>query len=169
MVTNAELTLRVERLEAALNNMELPARVERLEELLGAPSIEDSGSLFVLWEQQAEQLAALDKLVTDVFKETSEQVASCGRTMIDLEKDIGGRMLEGMTSLADLSNSMKERYQAIDAEVTLLKRAVVNSVQGSETTVSQSSKIKVPEPKAFTGSRNSKEVENFLLGRRAIF
>ena len=55
--------------------MELPARVERLEELLGAPSIEDSGSLFVLWEQQAEQLAALDKLVTDVFKETSEQVA----------------------------------------------------------------------------------------------
>ena len=46
----------------------------------------------------------------------------------------------------------------LEDEVALIRRALNNSSTGDVAAL----KVKVPEPKSFNGSRNAKELENFL-------
>ncbi|KAL8133387.1 hypothetical protein AgCh_008740 [Apium graveolens] len=56
-------------------------------------------------------------------------------------------------------NEFKEMLQSMREEITVLKRVVaITSLSGAES----HSKLKIPEPKAFSESRTPKKLENFL-------
>ena len=55
-------------------------------------------------------------------------------------------------------NLVKEQFMKLEDEVALIRRALNSSSTGD----AAASKVKVPEPKSFNGSRNAKELENFL-------
>ena len=54
---------------------------------------------------------------------------------------------------------MEERFRAMEQDVFLLKKATVGQGSGDGY---EKSKLKVPEPKKFDSSRNTKKLENFL-------
>ena len=57
--------------------------------------------------------------------------------------------------------------QKMSDEITILKRAVAGGASSGSN--ENRSKFKVPEPKAFGGSRNAKELENFLWDMEQYF
>uniref|UniRef100_A0A803Q627 Uncharacterized protein n=1 Tax=Cannabis sativa TaxID=3483 RepID=A0A803Q627_CANSA len=149
-------------------NAELSTRVERLKELVGSPNEDDDVSLFVLGEQHFEQLESLEALARDFLKESSDQVAGYGRAMMDMQREFDEKMKGVLDKLSNLSNFVKERFMTLDANVAVIKRAIANLSQGIESSLAHSSKIKVPKPKAFNGSKNSKGLEDFLWGRAVL-
>ena len=64
----------------------------------------------------------------------------------------------------DLAAEMSRKFNDLEGEIPVLKKAVVNIPGGGG-----SSKPKVPEPKSFGGARNSKELENFLWDMEQYF
>ena len=120
---------------------ELRERVTRLEDFVGDPQGDNAVSLSIANEQHTERFLTLQTFVTDLRKEMDDRFVS---------------VMEDLTSLTDV---MKENFKKLEDEMALLKRAIVTphcQIEGA------TSKIKVPEPKCFCGSRNSKELENFL-------
>ena len=65
---------------------------------------------------------------------------------------------------------MVEKFNTFKKEVGdemgLLKRALANPPDRND---GATSKMKVPEPKAFNGARNAKELENFLWDMEQYF
>ena len=61
---------------------------------------------------------------------------------------------------------MEERFRAMEQDVFLLKKATVGQGSGDGC---KKSKLKVLEPKKFDGSRNAKELENFLWDMKQYF
>ena len=127
---------------------ELRERVTRLEDFVGDPQGDNAVSLSIANEQHTERFLTLQTFVTDLRKEMDDRFVS---------------VMEDLTSLTDV---MKENFKNVEDEMALLKRAVVapsGQIEGP------ASKIKVPEPKCFNGSRNSKELENFLWDMEQYF
>uniref|UniRef100_A0A803PL58 Uncharacterized protein n=1 Tax=Cannabis sativa TaxID=3483 RepID=A0A803PL58_CANSA len=107
-------------------------------------------------EQHCEQLESLEALARDLLKESSNQVVGCCRAMMDMQRDFDEKMKGVLEKLSDLSNFVKERFMPLDVDVVVTKRAITNHSQGTESSLAHSSKIKVTEPKAFNGTRNSR-------------
>lgn len=63
---------------------------------------------------------------------------------------------------------MEGRVKSLEGEIGVLKKVVFGTSSGGESS-SISSKLKVPEPKQFGGSRNAKELENFLWDMKQYF
>lgn len=131
-------------------------RVSRLEEFVGFPTetgIQDGAESLVV---QIENLASeLEILKTDpdpfgdFMQATKEQLT---------------RMSEDVESLTDV---FKKNLKDLEDEVSLVKRAIHGSSRGGGDPLSQ--KIKVPDPKSFSGTRNAKELENFLWDMEQYF
>ena len=127
---------------------ELRERVTCLEDFVGDPQGDNAVSLSIANEQHTERFLTLQTFVTDLRKEMDDRFVS---------------VMEDLTSLTDV---MKENFKNVEDEMALLKRVVVapsGQIEGP------ASKIKVPKPKCFNGSRNSKELENFLWDMEQYF
>lgn len=72
------------------------------------------------------------------------------------------KVMEDVTALVDV---LKSDIRDLENEVGLLKRAISNTLRGDE----GPSKVKAPEPKAYSGTRNAKELENFLWDMEQYF
>ena len=64
----------------------------------------------------------------------------------------------------ELAAESGRKWQAVEEEISVLKKAVANAAVGVG-----SSKPKVPEPKTFAGARSSKDLENFLWDMEHYF
>ena len=59
-----------------------------------------------------------------------------------------------------MTKEFEERTRSLEGEIVLLKRVVV---QGTPSASDPSpAKVRVPKPKPFGGTRNAKDLENFL-------
>ena len=59
---------------------------------------------------------------------------------------------------------MQQQFDSLSNELTLVKRAIHGSVAGSD-----KRRVKVPEPKPFSGARSAKDLENFLWDMEQYF
>ena len=133
---------------------ELKERVSRLEDFVGAPETDDAVNLAVQFERQKEELTTL-KANHDALK-----VAHAGLTN-DTETKFKS-MLEDFVAFID---AVKGNVKSIEEEMAVLKRALNNpSAQDGV-----ASKIRVPSPDTFSGTRSSKELENFLWDMEQYF
>ncbi|KAL5775969.1 hypothetical protein ACOSP7_013526 [Xanthoceras sorbifolium] len=117
-------------------------RIGRLERIVGEPPSRDVPQLAVTSVEHGERILIIQQTVADILK--------------DVEVRINNVRLE-QTGVVD---AMTEKMRAMSDEIAILRRVVNNPGGTDEGHVS--SKIKVPEPKHFNGSRNAKELENFL-------
>ncbi|KAH7838926.1 hypothetical protein Vadar_032804 [Vaccinium darrowii] len=70
-----------------------------------------------------------------------------------------------MTDVSKLSAGMKDRVSNIESDLLVVKRAFLGRSDGLNNLVN----MKVPEPKAFGGAQNAKELENFLWDMEQYF
>ena len=59
-----------------------------------------------------------------------------------------------------MTEEFEERTRSLEGEIVMLKRAVVQGTPSASDP--PSAKVRVPEPKIFGGTRNAKDLENFL-------
>ena len=146
-----------------VTNAELKERVVRLEDLVGAlPDLNDDAvSLFALVAAQAGQIAGISNAVANLQLSCGDRINTVGDTVKYVETELSEKLQTLAEELANLSRSVKDRFMSLDTDMTLMKRALASQGGVAEYSGS-SSNIKVPEPKPFQGSRNSKELENFL-------
>ena len=128
---------------------DLGERVGILESLVGAPA-PDATSLSEQVAIQSAELADLKRLVRDN------------------QRDVMSRSNQTLGEMVALADRMNARLTSIEEDVGLLKRATAGPSSSGDR-VSSSSKLKVPEPKPFGGSRNAKELENFLWDMEQYF
>ena len=126
-------------------------RVTRLEKILGDPPTEGS----------SEVVAVLDQLV-----EQRERSLLMQQAHSDLMKDLEARFDKVRSDQTVMTDSMAAKVKLLEDEIAVLKRALNNPNTSEEGPMS---KIKVPEPKQFNGSRNAKELENFLWDMEQYF
>ncbi|XP_044510183.1 uncharacterized protein LOC123228802 [Mangifera indica] len=120
----------------------LSERVGVLEALVGEPAREG--------ESLAEQGAL-----------HSEAIAELKQITRNLQKECAERYNEILSQILSLTDRMEERVATLEEDLKIAKKAIALAPSGGEMVAGQS-KLKVPEPKPFGGSRNAKELENFL-------
>lgn len=76
-----------------------------------------------------------------------------------LARDVVEKIGPILDDVALLARELRGSIRALENDVGLLKRAISNTSLHSE---AGPSKINMPEPKPFYGTRNAKELENFL-------
>ena len=86
------------------------------------------------------------------MKELSQLVLDNQKDHVSRYNDILGQMIR-------IAKQMEEWFSVMEQDISLLKKATVGQDSGDGC---EKSKLKVPEPKKFDGSRNAKELENFL-------
>ena len=119
---------------------DLEERVSILEDLEGAPA-HDAGTLSKQGELHSFRMKELSQLV------------------LDNQKDHVTRYNDILSQMIRIGEKMEQRCSVLEQDVSLLKKATVGQGSGDGC---EKSKLKVPEPKKFDGSRNAKELENFL-------
>ncbi|KAJ4722993.1 Retrotransposon protein, putative, Ty3-gypsy subclass [Melia azedarach] len=127
-------------------------------------------------ETLKERVGQLEKVVGSIPAHASplaiqseintSEIASIRQELNDLTNLLAERVNATMEDVAALAEELKERICTIKGEVGLLKRVLGNPSTHAEM---GPSKIKVPEPKGFSGSRNAKELENFLWDMEQYF
>ncbi|KAH7839969.1 hypothetical protein Vadar_010755 [Vaccinium darrowii] len=75
------------------------------------------------------------------------------------------KFTEMMADVTKLSDGMKDRVSNIESDLLVVKWAFLGHSDGLDNLVN----MKVPEPKAFGGARNAKELENFLSDTEQYF
>lgn len=127
---------------------DLGERVGILEDLIGAPAHE-AGTLSEQAELHSARIVEIHKLISDNQKDMVDRYHDC------------------LQQLLAIAERVEVRFSAIENDIALLKATAVgasSSARGGE-----GSKLKVPEPKQFGGSRNAKELENFLWDMEQYF
>jgi hypothetical protein len=125
-------------------------------------------------------LAKLEDFVgialTDGALSLAVQVVQLNEAMIEMDnsltrsvKEMGSRLtslVEDVTTLTDAvqanSDDLRAKLRRLEDDVAVLKRAL-------NTDAASTSKRMVPEPEAFQGIRNAKELENFLWDMQEYF
>ncbi|KAG5557021.1 hypothetical protein RHGRI_007314 [Rhododendron griersonianum] len=116
-----------------------------LEKLIGADDFDEGVTL----------VERLDVVLASVESQKTAHETHVVQTETKLTK-----MLADMNKLSDV---MRERVSNLESELLVVKRAFLGRSNGFET------RVKIPEPKAFGGARNAKELENFLLEMEQYF
>ena len=83
-----------------------------------------------------------------------------------LTKDVADKLGSVIEDVAALVGELKGSVTNLESELSLLKRAVSTTPTHSK---AGPSKIKVPEPIPFGGTRSAKELENFLWDMEQYF
>ena len=163
-------------------DMDLRERVARLENFVGPPQRDDAVSLAVQSERQHDEIVALQVAVErvdgvvgtppDDALEVVSQLAEHDASLRSLEKalknvvrDINDRFNNSLKDMLTMTDSFSASMRNLEADVALLKRAVSQG-RGND---GHGSKIKVPEPKSFNGTRSAKDLENFLWDMEQYF
>lgn len=119
-------------------------RLARIEDFIGSPLTDGAVPLAVQILQLTEANIRLEQIVNGYATDWNKKLTD---------------VVENMTTLTDAvqidSDEIKAKMLKLEDEIVLLKRAL-------SADISSPSKAKVPEPKAFQGVRNAKELENFL-------
>ncbi|XP_038979221.1 uncharacterized protein LOC120109561 [Phoenix dactylifera] len=115
----------------------------RLEALLGDPGNEDTPDLVTVCVDLHERLTGMQS------------------SQDDLVQNLEARNDHQRSEYRELVTRLMDRLKTLEDEVIILKRAVVNNPSTSANQEAPS-KVRVPDPKSFAGSRDSKELENFL-------
>jgi len=121
-------------------------RVTHLEEFVGTALVEDSVCLAAQCAESASELVALKKMLEDFMATTEAKFTA---------------IVTDMESLVDV---FKSNIRAVKEDVSLLKK-----VSHGQEERSPLSKVKVPDPKQFSGNRNAKDLENFLWDMEQYF
>ncbi|PON59453.1 hypothetical protein PanWU01x14_159630 [Parasponia andersonii] len=87
-------------------------------------------------------------------------IAELQRTVRDNQKDMVDRYNDMLKEILALAGRIEAHMASMEGDVSLLKRVSAGPSSGNEK--GGGSKLKVPEPKQFGGSKNAKELENFL-------
>ena len=95
----------------------------------------------------------------------NDVVSKCDGQVMTLEKDL--RLL--VEVLKEENKVLKERLEAMKDEMVLIKRAMAQGNISIPTQVNVAPKIDMPKPKAYTGGRNAKEIDNFLWSLEQYF
>ncbi|XP_059625412.1 uncharacterized protein LOC132268599 [Cornus florida] len=115
-------------------------RVSRLEEFVGFPT---------------------ETKVQDGAESFVIRIKNLASEVETLKTDPDGFDVESLTDV------FKKNLKDLEDEVSLVKRAIHGSSRGGGDPLSQ--KIKVSDPKSFSGTRNAKELENFLWDMEQYF
>lgn len=126
-------------------------RLRKLEDFVGVALTDGDLSLAVQVVQLNESLIMVESSLTKSVKEMGSKLNS---------------MVEDVTTLTDAvqanSDDLKAKLRRLEDDVAVLKRAL-------NTDAVSTSKRVVPEPEAFQGIRNAKELENFLWDMEEYF
>lgn len=129
---------------------EVRERLNRLERVVGTPDEGGEEDLVSQCVDVNERLLLLqtshDELVTDLEERFNHYRA---------EKEL-------------VAEKTEARFRALEEEIALLKRVIVNGPDSSPSN-GKHSKLKIPEPKPYAGARDAKEVENFLWDLETYF
>ncbi|KAI9168920.1 hypothetical protein LWI28_003980 [Acer negundo] len=128
---------------------EVKERLTRLDGWIGEPSDENITDLALLSVANKERVIFLPQAHADLLK--------------DLETRFNTVRMEQ----ASVIDSLVEQIRATGDEIGVLWRALNNSPNHRDE--GSVLRIKVPEPKHFQGSRNAKELENFLWDMEQYF
>ncbi|KAH7845877.1 hypothetical protein Vadar_006951 [Vaccinium darrowii] len=125
----------------------LRERVTQLEKLVGA-------------DESDEEVTLVDRL--DAVLSSIESHKLAHESHVAQTEAKFAEMLADMTKLSD---GMKDKVSSIESDLLVVKRAFLGRSDGLDNRVN----MKVPEPKAFGGARNAKELENFLWDMEQYF
>ncbi|RWR95039.1 hypothetical protein CKAN_02436000 [Cinnamomum micranthum f. kanehirae] len=124
-------------------------------------------------EQVRDTVVRLEETV-DGLSETIADHITHGPKIVALTEKVGSlemSLAEAVAQIEELKVHMqsttdffKEQIKTFSDELILFKRAVRTT--GSST---ENGRVKVPEPKPFAGTRNTKELENFLWDMELYF
>ena len=131
----------------AVAHKDLEERVSILEDLVWALT-HDVGTLSEQEELHSFRMKELFQLV------------------LDNQKNHVSRYNDILNQMIRIGEKMEQRCSVLEQDVSLLKKATVDQGSGDGC---EKSKLKVPEPKKFDGSRNAKELENFLWDMEQYF
>jgi len=153
---------RVEIMAGGGSTQDLRERVAKLEALLGVP-VEGSSASPVF-----EQIATMQDAIASLQATLDQHTAECMQRLDDRTEDHAA-FAERMEGICEETEAQREDVEAfserMDAELMVLKRAIGGMPMSGEVP----SKVKVPEPKPFTGTRSAKELENFLWDMEQYF
>lgn len=134
------------------NYNELKERVAALEKLLGtAENTEDAESVIAHIQDVNTELARFREIMTIKMTGYDEFRLATLTQIEDLRKE---------------NEDLARENVNLNLEVGLLRRTVAGLTAGQET---GHSKVRIPEPNAYTGSRSAKELENFLYDMEQYF
>jgi len=126
-------------------------RLKKLEDFVGIAMTDGALSLAVQAVQLNEAMIMMESSLTKSVKEMGSRLTS---------------LLEDVTTLTDAvqanSDDLKSKIRCLEDDVAVIKRAL-------NTDAASTSKRRVPEPEAFQGVRNAKELENFLWDMEEYF
>ncbi|KAH7865055.1 hypothetical protein Vadar_001700 [Vaccinium darrowii] len=124
----------------------------------------DYGQASITLELQVRSMAnavmdALQERVTQLEKLVGAEESDEEVTLTE------AKFVEMMVDVTKLSDGMKERVSNIELDLLVVKRAFLGCSDGLYNRVN----MKVPEPKAFGGARNAKELEDLLWDMEQYF
>ena len=125
----------------------LKERVPRLEEIVGN------------WNSEEGTVSAWSAHVSNelnVQKDLAESHA----------KHVKGEFVERKAEVQSELEALSRMMESLQADVAVLKKDVL---QGCSSYSDAGPKVRVPEPKGFSGNRNAKELENFLWDMEQFF
>lgn len=125
----------------------LRERVTQLEKLVGA-------------DESDEEVTLVDRLDAVLSSIESHKLAHESHVT-----QTEAKFAEMMADMTKLSDGMKDKVSNIESDLLVVKRAFLGRSDGHDNRVN----MKVPEPKAFGGARNAKELENFLWDMEQYF
>ena len=125
----------------------LKERVSRLEEIVGNWNSEE-GTVFTWSAHVANEL--------NVQRDLAESHA----------KHMEGEFIERKAKIQSEMEELRRMMESLQADVPVLKKYVL---QGYSSYSYAGPKVRVPEPKGFSGNRNAKELGNFLWDMEQFF
>ena len=109
-----------------------------------------------------------------------ERFDEVGRNMEEFREEVLTAINRVLAQCQDQRNSMEESHRAevsslreelngvllklerTEEELTLCKKALAHDIPSTSEVRTTPSRVEVPRPKSFKGSRNAKELDNFL-------
>ena len=101
----------------------------------------------------------LSARVADAFNELSVQ-----QGMLESQNKL---LEEQVATLTTILEGFKGKIESLEGEIVVLKRVVVQGAFAASEPAPP--KVRVPEPKPFSGVRNAKDLENFLWEMEQYF
>ncbi|XP_057770708.1 uncharacterized protein LOC130990498 [Salvia miltiorrhiza] len=126
----------------------LEERVNRLESLLGTPP--ETSARVAVFERMREAEIVLDTIqasVVDVRKSMQDLPGFVESRIVSCEEDVNNQVEE-----------LSMKVERLLDEMHVMKQAMRST-----------SKVRIPDPKSFEGTRSSKELENFLWDMESYF
>ena len=125
----------------------LKERTTRLEQILGDwPSEEGT---VITW---------VDRIRNDIDVQ---------RHLLERNDEFSGEHMRNLKAeIQTWREDMESKMQSLAEDVVVLKKAIL---QGASPATDAPSKVRIPEPKGFSGNRNTKELGNFMWDMEEFF